>query len=72
MGKDMTFWLFIGIYKGIVGETKAFRKEDQAKQAFLDYTGYNWEAVTEDEGIYSDFCEGHYNGSQVSETQVEP
>ena len=71
MGKDMTFWLFVGIYKGIIGKTKAFRKEEDAKQAFLDYTGYNWEAVTSDEQIYSMLSEGHYNGSMIEELQIE-
>lgn len=71
MGKEMTFFLFIGIFQGIVSETKAFRKEEDAKQAFYDFTNLDWDKVTSNNENcrvldYSDF-----GGSQISELQIE-
>ena len=71
MGKQMTFWLFIGMFSGLVANTKAFRKEDDAKQAFLDYTGYNWEAVTSDPQVTGMLDTTKYTGSCIQELQIE-
>ena len=45
MGKDMTFFLFIGMFQGLNDQTRAFRKEEDAEIAFHEYTGYEWEKV---------------------------
>ena len=71
MGKQMTFFIFIGMHSGLVAETKAFRKEEGAKQAFLDYTGYNWEAVTSDDQIMEMLDATHFTGSCIEELQIE-
>ena len=71
MGKQMTFFLFIGMYSGLVAKTKAFRKEEDAKQAFLDYTGYNWEAVNTDPQIMEMIDTTKFTGSCIEELQIE-
>lgn len=73
MGKDMTFYLFIGLYKGIIDVTRAFRTEKQAVAAFDDYTGRSYEKITNDEEEYTDFHEQNKNaGSKIEELQIEP
>lgn len=71
MGKQMTFFLFIGMFSGLVAETKAFQKEEDAKQAFLDYTGFNWEAVNSNVLIMEMFDATKFTGSYIEELQIE-
>ena len=72
MGKDMTYFLFIGMFEGLVAETQLFQKEEGAKGAFLDYTGYNWEAVTSDDQIMEMLDATKFTGSCIQELQIEP
>ena len=71
MGKEMTFFLFIGMFRGIVSETKAFRKEKRAKQAFKEFTGFDWELINTEETTYIELNEGDYIGSCIEELQIE-
>jgi len=71
MGKDMTFWLFIGIFQGIVSETKAFRKIEDAKKAFYNFSGFDWDRVNVDERTCEEFSCADFSGSQISELQIE-
>ena len=72
MGKDMTFWLFIGMFQGIVDKTKVFRKEEEAEKAFYEYTNYEWDKITKDDQAYEDFDCSNFSGSQILETHIEP
>jgi len=72
MGKDITFFLFIGMFSGLVAEAKAFRKEEDAEMAFHEYTGYNWEAVTSDDQVMEMLDATKYTGSCIQELQIEP
>jgi len=72
MGKDMTFWLFIGMFRGLVDVTRAFRKIEDAKKAFQDYTKHDWDEVTADEKICEKLHSGDFFGSQIEELQIEP
>lgn len=74
MGKDMTFWLFIGMFQGVVDQTKIFRKEKKAVAAFDDYTGENYKELTADEEKWHEFhdCNDDYTGSNIYELQIEP
>lgn len=72
MGKQMTYWLFIGMFQGIVDKTKAFRNIYEAKKVFHDFTEFEWDKVCSDEETtieleYSDFA-----GSTIKELQIEP
>lgn len=73
MGKDMTFFLFIGMFQGIVAETKAFRKEEDAKRRFFEFTDhkYDWDLVNEMEYACERLGNSDYAGSQISELQIE-
>jgi len=72
MGKDMTFWLFIGMFQGVISETKVFRKEEQAILAFYEYTEIDWAKLHSNEQAYEEFDCGDYSGSQILELQIEP
>lgn len=72
MGKQMTFWLFIGLFQGMVDRTMAFRKIEEAKKAFEEYTGYYWDKITEDQEALEEFDCTKFSGSQISELQIEP
>lgn len=71
MGKQMTYWLFIGMFQGLVSETKAFRKIEDAEKAFLNYTKLNWDKVNLYEKTYTELTYGDYAGSQIQELQIE-
>ncbi len=71
MGKDMTYYLFIGMFQGLVSMTKAFRKEKDAKEAFYNFTGFEWDLINTEEKTYIELGGGDYIGSQVSELQIE-
>lgn len=74
MGKDMTYWLFIGMFQGIVGQTQLFRKEEQAVQAFNDYTDEDYDKLIADPEALDEFhqCNDNYTGSNIYELQIEP
>lgn len=71
MGKDMTFFLFIGMFSGLVAVTKAFRKEEDAEMAFHEYTGLNWEAVNSDPQVMEMLDATKQTGSCIQELQIE-
>ena len=72
MGKDMTFFLFIGMFQGLNDQTKAFRKEKKAEHAFKEYTGYDWNKVNSDVKICDEFGDTDFAGSEIQELQIEP
>lgn len=74
MGKQMTFFIFIGMFQGVVSETKAFRKEEQAIKAFDDYTGEDYVGLTADPDMWAEFheCNDKYTGSMIHELHIEP
>lgn len=71
MGKQMTFFLFIGMFQGLNDQTRAFRKEKQAEEAFEKYTGYEWPRVNSNKKIYEQFGYTDYAGSEIQELQIE-
>jgi len=72
MGKDMTFFLFIGMFQGLVDITKAYRKEEQAEEAFKEYTSLDWGEVCLNEKDCEELAYGKFGGSLVIELQIEP
>lgn len=72
MGKDMTFWLFIGVWRGLVDKTRAFRKIEDAKKAFFEFTGFDWDKVTSNEKTCKELHSGDFFASTIEELQVEP
>lgn len=71
MGKDMTFFLFIGMFQGLNDQTRAFRKEKKAEHAFKEYTGYDWQKVISDPQTNEGFGDTDYAGSEIQELQIE-
>lgn len=73
MGKDMTFFLFIGMFQGVVGQTQLFRKEEQAVKVFNDYTDEDYKKLMADEEALDEFhqCNDDYTGSNIYELQIE-
>lgn len=71
MGKDMTFFLFIGMFQGLVDQTKAFRREKDAEKAFYDYTNLDWGKVCLDEKTCEELTYGNFGGSVIIELQIE-
>ena len=72
MGKQMTFFLFIGMFQGLVDQTRAFRKEEDAEIAFHEYTGYEWEKVNSDKKTWEELGYSNFGGSEIQELQIEP
>ncbi|MCK4384695.1 MAG: hypothetical protein KAW52_00385 [candidate division Zixibacteria bacterium] len=72
MGKQMTFFLFIGMFQGLVDETKLFRKEKDAEKAFYDYTKLDWGKVCLNEKDCEELTYGNFAGSEIQELQIEP
>lgn len=71
MGKDMTFFLFIGMFQGLNDQTRAFRKEKKAEHAFKEYTGYDWQKVASSVETNDEFGNSDYAGSEIQELQIE-
>ena len=72
MGKDMTFFLFIGMFKGLIDQTKAFRKEEDAEFAFYEFTALDWGEVCLNEKTCEELAYGSFGGSVIIELQIEP
>jgi len=71
MGKQMTFFLFIGMFQGLNDQTRAFRKEEDAEIAFHEYTGYEWDKVNSDDKTCEEFSYTDFAGSEIQELQIE-
>ena len=72
MGKDMTYWLFIGMFQGIVNITRVYRKEEQAVEAFKECLGFDWDKVNTDEKVCAKLDCSDFSGSVITELQIEP
>ena len=72
MGKDMTFWVFIGMFQGIIDKTMAFRKIEDAKKAFRKYTEFDWDEICSDKDAIEHLEHTKFSGSTIEELQIEP
>lgn len=72
MGKDMTYWLFIGMFQGIVNITRVYRKEEQAAEAFKECLGFDWNKVNSSVEVAAKLDCSDFSGSQISELLIEP
>lgn len=73
MAKKITIWLFVGMFQGIVSETRAFRKEDEAIKAFDQYTGLSYRELVKDHEKWTEFQENNdkYTGTTIHEVKLE-